>query len=118
MKRILRALAFTGLLGIAAAGAAQAQVYVGGRVAVAVPPCPGVGYTWAPGYYAGAVWYPGRWVYRGYDRDDYRYRVYDRDDYRYYHRDYDRDRDRHYDRDGYRDRGYRGHDRGYDHDRR
>jgi len=108
MKRILRALAFTGLLGIAAAGAAQAQVYVGGQVAVAVPPCPGVGYTWAPGYYAGSIWYPGRWVYRAYGRD-YRYRVYDRDDYRYYHRDYDRDHNRGYDRDHYR---------GYDHDRR
>lgn len=116
MKRILRALAFTGLLGIGAAGVAQAQAYFGGQVAVAVPPCPGAGYIWAPGYYVGTLWYPGRWVYRGYDRDDYRYRVYDRDDYRYYHRDYDHDRYRDYDRDHYR--GYDRDHRGYDHDRR
>lgn len=73
MKRILRALACTGLLGVAAV-AAQAQVAVVGfrapfrpAVVVAVPPCPGVGYIWTPGYYAGSVWVPGVWVYRGYD---------------------------------------------------
>lgn len=70
MKSILRALAFCGILGLAAA-AAQAQVVVGFRapraaVVVAVPPCPGVGYVWTPGYYAGAVWVPGSWIYRGY----------------------------------------------------
>jgi hypothetical protein len=88
MNRILRALAFTGLLGITAAAAqAQVRVYAGVRVAppvvvAAVPPCPGVGYAWTPGYYAGAVWYPGRWAYRGYDHGyfvggyRYGYRVY------------------------------------------
>jgi hypothetical protein len=75
MKRILRTLACTGLLGIAAAAAqAQVGVYLGVRapispvVVAAVPPCPGDGYIWTAGYYAGRTWYPGRWVYRGYDR--------------------------------------------------
>jgi WXXGXW repeat (2 copies) len=73
MKRFLRALALSGILATAAA-AAQAQIFVGVRapfrpaVVVATPPCPGVGYIWAPGYYAGAVWVPGRWAYRGYGR--------------------------------------------------
>ena len=74
MKRFLRALACTGLLGaVAAVAQAQARVFVGVRapihpeVVVATPPCPGVGYVWAPGYYVGALWYPGRWVFRGYD---------------------------------------------------
>jgi hypothetical protein len=73
MKSILRALALSGILGLGAA-AAQAQVSfyarVPGRAAVVarVPPCPGVGYTWTPGYYAGAVFVPGRWAYRGYER--------------------------------------------------
>jgi hypothetical protein len=59
--------------------------------AYAVPPCPGPGYIWAPGYYAGAVWVPGRWVYRAYYGPHY-YRPYgyydrhDRDDwYRHDH---------------------------------
>ncbi len=71
MKSILRALALTGILGLGAAGAqAQTRVFIGVRPAIVapVPPCPGVGYIWAPGYYSGAVWFPGRWVYRGYDR--------------------------------------------------
>jgi hypothetical protein len=94
MKRILRALAFTGILAVAAAGAqAQAQVraFVGFRapvVVAAVPPCPGVGYVWTAGYYNGPAWVPGRWIYRGnggfYARRDYRF------DYRYDHRYYDR----------------------------
>ncbi len=73
MKRFFRALALSGILA-ALAAAAQAQIFVGVRapirpaVVVAVPPCPGVGYIWAPGYYAGAAWIPGRWVYRGYGR--------------------------------------------------
>ncbi|MGA7522296.1 MAG: hypothetical protein WBW84_07420 [Acidobacteriaceae bacterium] len=74
MKNILRAAALTGILALGAV-AAQAQVgfhaRVPGRAAVviaAVPPCPGVGYIWTPGYYAGAVWVPGSWIYRGYDR--------------------------------------------------
>ncbi len=85
MKRILRALACTGILATVAA-AAQAQIFVGVRaplrpaLVVAASPCPGVGYVWAPGYYAGAAWVPGRWMYRGYGRvyapayrRDYRY---------------------------------------------
>lgn len=90
MKRMLRALAFSGILATAAA-AAQAQVMVAVRapfrhavVVAAVPPCPGVGYIWTPGYYAGAVWVPGRWMYRGaggaYFRAD---RGYPRHDFRY-----------------------------------
>lgn len=76
MKSILRALALTGILGLGAA-AAQAQVRFGVGIGVgvpapmvvaAVPPCPGVGYVWTPGYYAGAMWIPGAWVYRGYGR--------------------------------------------------
>jgi len=70
MKSILRALALTGILGLGAAGAqAQTRVVVGvgfraPAVVAAVPPCPGVGYVWTPGYYAGTVFVPGRWVYR------------------------------------------------------
>ena len=103
MKRILRTLACTGLLGIAAAAAqAQVGVYVGVRapirpvVVAAVPPCPGDGYIWTAGYYAGPTWYPGRWVYRGYDRA-YADRDYNRHEYRYYDRDH-RDHDRRFDR--------------------
>ncbi len=97
MKRILRALACTGILA-AVAAAAQAQVFVGVRAPVrpvivaAVPACPGVGYVWTPGYYAGPVWYPGRWIYRGYDRGyavrGYRYGFHH--DYRYAPRAYRR----------------------------
>lgn len=129
MKNMIRALALTGILG-AAAAAAQAQVgiAVGIRTApvvagveVGMPPCPGPGYVWQQGYYAGDMWYPGQWVYEGYgpayygrayyggyrvyDHDDF-YRRYDRDDYRF------RDGDaRYYDHD-------RGEHRGWDHDRR
>ena len=72
MKGILRTLALTGI--IAAAGAAaQAQVAFAVRVGhpapVAVydnyvPACPGVGFVWTPGYYAGRAWIPGRWMHR------------------------------------------------------
>jgi hypothetical protein len=92
MKKLLRALAFTGLLGITAAAAqAQVRVYAGVRVAppmvvAAVPPCPGVGYVWTPGYYAGAVWYPGRWAYRGYDHGYYAHGYRYGYGYRYYPR--------------------------------
>ncbi len=93
MKRMLRTLAFTGILGLAAAGAqAQVRAYIGfgGPAAVvAVPPCPGVGYVWTAGYYNGPVWVPGRWAYRGYDRYD-AHRVV-RPDYHYDYRAYDRD---------------------------
>jgi len=73
MKSILRAVALSGILGLGAA-AAQAQVRIGVGISVApavvaaVPPCPGVGYIWTPGYYYGAAWVPGRWMYRGYER--------------------------------------------------
>ena len=102
MKRFLRALACTGLLSIAAA-AAQAQVAVvrvhapfRPAVVVAVPPCPGAGYIWTPGYYAGAESVPGVWAYRGYDRGyvrgyDHGYAVRDyRHDYRFAPRGYRR----------------------------
>jgi hypothetical protein len=93
MKRILRTLAFTGILGLAAAGAqAQVRAYIGfggSAAVVAVPPCPGVGYVWTAGYYNGPVWVPGRWAYRGgYDRYD-AHRVYDHDGWRGYDRDHD-----------------------------
>jgi hypothetical protein len=76
MKNVLRALALTGVMGLAAAAAqAQVGIYVGAPVSpayVAQPPCPGVDFVWTPGYYVGAAWYPGRWAhraeYRGYDR--------------------------------------------------
>jgi len=113
MKRVLRALVLTGIMGIAAAAAqAQVSVYFGVRAPQAyaysnyVPPCPGEGYAWTAGYYTygpyGQVWVPGRWIrhYDGYYRHD-----------NGWHRGWDRDRDRdyyrHYDR-----------DRGWDHRRR
>lgn len=93
MKRILRAFAFAGILGVAAAGAqAQVRAFVGFRapaVVVAVPPCPGGGYAWTAGYYNGPAWVPGRWTYRGYDRFDVR-RDYARHDYRSDYRGHDR----------------------------
>jgi hypothetical protein len=75
MKAILRTLVLTGM--VAAAGAAaQAQVAfavgIGRPAPVAVPvvgyggyipPCPGDGFVWTPGYYAGSVWVPGRWIH-------------------------------------------------------
>jgi len=95
MKRFLRTLACTLFLGaVAAAAQAQTRVFVGVRapfhptVVAAIPPCPGIGYTWVAGYYAGPTWYPGRWVYRGYDRG-YFVRSYGYGYHRdfYYHRD-------------------------------
>jgi hypothetical protein len=70
MKSILRALALTGIVGLGAAGAQAQRVVVGvgfgaPAVVAAVPACPGVGYVWTPGYYAGPVFVPGRWVFRG-----------------------------------------------------
>lgn len=108
MKRFLRALACTGLLGaVAAVAQAQARVVVGigapyrPAVVAAIPACPGVGYIWTPGYYVGAIWYPGRWVYRGY-APGYAVRGYGyRYGYAYRHdfRSYDRDHDRYWDHD-------------------
>jgi hypothetical protein len=93
----------------AAAAHAGVGVYVnvgGPRPVEYVPPCPGNGYYWTPGYYAYGSWVPGRWAVRAYygDYDRHYYRDYD------HYRDYDRDR--HWDRD--RDRG---RDRDWDHDR-
>ena len=93
MKGILRTLAFTGILG-AAAAAAQAQVGIAVRVGPPAPyvydsyqpACPGPDFYWTAGYYSGRTWYPGRWMHR--------------DGYRYDHRDY------RYDRHGFDHRGW------------
>lgn len=90
MKRILRTLALSGIVAAAAvAGQAQAQAQVGFEVRVGppapvyydayVPPCPGEGFVWTPGYYAGRAWVPGRWIHH----DGY---VYAHRDYRFDHR--------------------------------
>jgi hypothetical protein len=73
MKRALLTLALAvGTLFTTAAAHAQVGVAVRvGPTAVYATPCPGPGYIWAPGYYAGPVWYPGRWVYRAYYRPYY-----------------------------------------------
>lgn len=98
MKNVLRALLLTGIVGATAAAAqAQVAVYAGvGPVAAYgqeyVPPCPGAGFYWTSGHYAGQVWVPGRWLrhdgYRGpvavYHRD------FDRGPVAYDHRGYDR----------------------------
>jgi hypothetical protein len=87
MKGILRTLAFTGILG-AAAAAAQAQVGFAVRVGPPapvvydnyIPACPGVGFVWTPGYYAGHGWVPGRWIHHpeyGFDHRDYRVEHFD-----------------------------------------
>ena len=51
-------------LGANKAQAAEFAVHVRGPVAY-VPPCPGPGYVWANGYYAGGYWVPGRWNFVG-----------------------------------------------------
>lgn len=57
------------LAGALGGGAATARAEV--RIGVAVggpayiPPCPGDGYVWTNGYYAGRVWVPGRWNFAG-----------------------------------------------------
>lgn len=88
-------------LGTTTAQAAEFGVYVRGPVAY-VPPCPGPGYSWVAGYYAGGYWVPGRWNFVGarhdFDRDRVARFYGDRD-----HRDFDHDR---------------GHDRGWDRGRR
>lgn len=79
-------------------------------IATVRPPCPGPGYTWVDGYWAGdGAWVNGYWAppYNGSyfvnpapihrDRDDYRDHGRDRNHFR------DRDRD-HHDRDGFHDR--------------
>jgi hypothetical protein len=53
-----------------------------------VPPCPGVDYIWAPGYWSypptGRVWVAGAWHYRaadydrGHDHDGYNHNGHDR----------------------------------------
>jgi hypothetical protein len=93
MKGILRTLALTGI--VAAAGAAaQAQVAFAVRVGPPVPvvaydsyvpACPGVGFIWTPGYYAGRAWVPGRWMHRDGYVDAHR-------DYRFDHRGWDHGR--------------------------
>ena len=113
MKRVLGAFVLAAATLIPAA-AAHAQVGVAVQIgppvtpyyAAYVPPCPGPGYIWTPGYYAGTVWRPGRWAYRAY----YRPRYYRYDGY-YRHHDHDWDDHdhgnhygwyKHHDYDGYR----------------
>lgn len=79
--------------------AGPAPVYYAGTVAPSpivetVPTCPGVGYVWAPGYWAhagaGFTWVRGNWHYQWRDRDD---RHGDRDNYHFdrgYHFHHDR----------------------------
>ena len=74
MKRALYTLALAAATFFTTA-AAHAQVgfavRVGPAAVVYAAPCPGPGYIWAPGYYAGTAWMPGRWVYRAYGRPYY-----------------------------------------------
>ncbi len=68
-KWMLGAAVVAGTLGLGSTAAQAAQVrvgvYVGGRPAAYVPPCPGPGYQWSAGYYSGGYWVPGRWSYVG-----------------------------------------------------
>lgn len=76
-------------VGIAVQIGPAASTYYAGYV----PPCPGPGYIWTPGYYAGTVWIPGRWAYRAY----YGPRYYHHDEYYYHHdRDWNHDHGHHY----------------------
>jgi hypothetical protein len=64
-------------------------VYAPVTVVQSVPPCPGVDYVWAPGYWSylptGRVWVAGAWHYRatdydrGHARDSYNHNRHDRD---------------------------------------
>ena len=64
-------------------------VYAPVTVVQSVPPCPGVDYVWAPGYWSylptGRVWVAGAWHYRatdydrGHARDGYNHNRHDRD---------------------------------------
>ena len=63
-KWMLAAAIAAGALGLAAAPAAQAArvgIYVGVGARAYVPPCPGPGYVWVPGYYANGIWVAGYW---------------------------------------------------------
>jgi hypothetical protein len=67
MKRILSALVLVAATVLPAAAHAQVGFAVRvGPAAVYATPCPGPGYIWTPGYYAGTIWVPGRWAYRAY----------------------------------------------------
>lgn len=62
-KMMLGAALAVGALGMTAAPANAAirfGVEIGGPVAY-VPPCPGPGYVWVNGYWAGGAWVPGYW---------------------------------------------------------
>lgn len=121
-KWMLAAALAAGTVGL---GASQAQaarigigVYVGGSAYV--PPCPGPGYAWVNGYYAGGYWVPGYWrapepeviVRGGYGWHGPVYRDFDHD--RRFDRDYDRDRHFDYDHDRHFDRDDRHFDRDHD----
>jgi hypothetical protein len=116
-KWMLAAALAIGGLGLAATPAKAAQIgfYIGSGPGY-VPPAPGPGYTWVPGYYANGYWVPGRWAfaggYNGYYGDG------DADDFGYYGNRFYGDRDDYYrDRDWARDHDRFDHDRGWGHDR-
>jgi YXWGXW repeat-containing protein len=109
MKRVLGAFVLAAATLLPAA-AAHAQVGIAVRIGPApayyagyAPPCPGPGYIWTDGYYAGSVWIPGRWAYHTY----YGGRYYGNG---YYHRDWDHGRDAHYNHYDH------DHDHGWGHD--
>ena len=87
-KLMLGAAVLAGALGLGAnkAQAAEVRVYVHGGPVAYVPPCPGPGYVWAPGYRENGYWVAGRWNFVGVRRPapilryDYRH-DYDRHDY-------------------------------------
>jgi len=66
-KWMLGAAVAAGTLGLAAAPAQAARIgiYVGAGAPAHVPPCPGPGYIWVPGYYARGAWVAGYWNFVG-----------------------------------------------------
>jgi hypothetical protein len=61
------AVAIGGLAAAATPANAAVRVFVGAPIAPVayVPACPGPGYVWTAGYYAGGVWVPGFWRFGG-----------------------------------------------------
>ena len=69
MKKMILGAAFAiGAAGFTAvpAEAAHVGIYFGvGAPGAYMPPCPGPGYAWVNGYWAGGGWMPGYWNYVG-----------------------------------------------------